>query len=552
MRTATVYNFLIEANIMASLAILLMIPIRKFLRPSLGSRALCFAWLLVAVRLLCPIALPNPWIDEIKTPYNRDPAAVRPIAGQVKVRLEDAVNDLFNRRLAQAPTGPIDKTMKTDAVLRGLYEVRDGFYDGRTAHTLMNLYVLGAGGVAAWFTFANVRFRKKLKKGRVEALSGEALEQYKALCAEKGVRALPVYLTDPLSSACLVGVIRPYIALPLAAEQAQAEQMLRHEICHYKAKDHLWTLLSLLCCVIHWFNPLVWIAAAMARTDRELRCDDSVTRNMDESGRRAYAETLVRAVAKHSAPGIPVLATGMSMTGKKMKLRVGGILRGGKRVRAFAFVFVLTACVLLAGAFATAEMPYARAPIPESGNKNELKDTFSITNAKITKEQAVEIAKEAWSLPALGVDAEGAEWIVERDAESFRFRPCYRVTAILPDGNRLACSVNTDGSGVSGFDNVEAIYMRDEMTGPAPAENDAYRQELKEFVYAFAETVEPGVTDHFVSWTDYGNETDGDVTYALFEAWYDDHEQGDAPDSKTIVVQITPVVRIIWYFDGVG
>ena len=42
MRTATVYNFLIEANIMASLAILLMIPIRKFLRPRLGSRALCF------------------------------------------------------------------------------------------------------------------------------------------------------------------------------------------------------------------------------------------------------------------------------------------------------------------------------------------------------------------------------------------------------------------------------------------------------------------------------------------------------------------------------
>ena len=94
MRTATVYNFLIEANIMASLAILLMIPIRKFLRPRLGSRALCFAWLLVAVRLLCPLALPNPWISEIKSPYNFDPTAIRPIAGQVKVRLQDALSDL--------------------------------------------------------------------------------------------------------------------------------------------------------------------------------------------------------------------------------------------------------------------------------------------------------------------------------------------------------------------------------------------------------------------------------------------------------------------------
>ena len=82
MRTATVYNFLIEANIMASLAILLMIPIRKFLRPRLGSRALCFAWLLVAVRLLCPVALPNPWISEIKSPTTLIPRPSVPSPGR--------------------------------------------------------------------------------------------------------------------------------------------------------------------------------------------------------------------------------------------------------------------------------------------------------------------------------------------------------------------------------------------------------------------------------------------------------------------------------------
>ena len=32
MRTALIYNFLIEANIMASIAIVLMMAIRKFLR----------------------------------------------------------------------------------------------------------------------------------------------------------------------------------------------------------------------------------------------------------------------------------------------------------------------------------------------------------------------------------------------------------------------------------------------------------------------------------------------------------------------------------------
>ena len=43
MRTATIYNFLIEANIIAGIAILLMIPVRKYLRKFLGNRAICFA-----------------------------------------------------------------------------------------------------------------------------------------------------------------------------------------------------------------------------------------------------------------------------------------------------------------------------------------------------------------------------------------------------------------------------------------------------------------------------------------------------------------------------
>lgn len=52
MRTATVYNFLLEANIMASIAIVLMVFVRKFFRKQLGNRSIRYAWLLVAARLL--------------------------------------------------------------------------------------------------------------------------------------------------------------------------------------------------------------------------------------------------------------------------------------------------------------------------------------------------------------------------------------------------------------------------------------------------------------------------------------------------------------------
>ena len=93
MRSAYLYNFLIEANIMAVIAILLMIPLRRFFRKTLGNSALCFGWLLIAIRLLLPLSLVNPLIHEIRPTY-LDDTVIRPIAGQVKVRVVDAIGDL--------------------------------------------------------------------------------------------------------------------------------------------------------------------------------------------------------------------------------------------------------------------------------------------------------------------------------------------------------------------------------------------------------------------------------------------------------------------------
>ena len=97
MRSAYLYNFLIEANIMAVIAILLMIPLRRFFRKTLGNSALCFGWLLIAIRLLLPLSLVNPLIHEIRSPFAAD-AGIRPIAGQIKVRVGDVVegiSDMF-------------------------------------------------------------------------------------------------------------------------------------------------------------------------------------------------------------------------------------------------------------------------------------------------------------------------------------------------------------------------------------------------------------------------------------------------------------------------
>ncbi len=344
MRTATIYNFLLEANLMAGIAILLMIPIRKFLRKPLGNRLIYCLWLLIAIRLLLPLAFANPYINEFR-PYYLTDTGIRPIAGQIKVRLTDAVDDL--RRSM--------RTNKDTLLYQSAARIVDGMYFGTLSEKLMRVYLYGVGAVALFFGVSNIRFRRRLKANRIEPISGRLQEQYLAVCQERGVKPVPVWFADPLPSACLVGVVRPYIALPLTAAPQEAVYVLTHEVCHLQGRDHWFGLLRLLCCVIHWFNPLVWIAALMSRTDGELACDSRVVGKLTEDDRMNYTNTLVLAASRRYAPGVGVLATGMTMTGKKLKNRVQSIVNSGRTVKWLAAVTAGLALALLLLTFFTAE-----------------------------------------------------------------------------------------------------------------------------------------------------------------------------------------------------
>ena len=398
MRTALIYNFLIEANIMASIAIALMMMLRKFLRRQIGNTALCFGWLLVAARLLLPLSLPNPLINAIRSPFALD-QAIRPIAGQVKVRLTDAISDVGYQLWNSSHIAAGNRAIR----LAGDME------SARLPITLAKIYALGVIAVLAWSALCNIRFRLKLRTGRIEPITGKLLEQYNDLCAKRGVKPVPVYFTDPLPSACLVGVIKPCIALPLTAAPQDVIHVLTHEVCHMKNGDHLWGVLRLACCALHWFNPLVWIAAAMSRTDGELRCDDRVIAPMEYEEKRAYANVLVLAAARRSAPGMAVLATGMTMTGKRLKTRVTTILQGRGALRWLSVSFAALASMCLVGAFATGE---ARA-VPRLFPNRSAFSRAAIANER----EAIDYGKAVLALDGLKVSENDLSWHVETAAD---------------------------------------------------------------------------------------------------------------------------------------
>ena len=482
MRSATIFNFLIEANIMASIAILLMTPLRKLLRKQMGNTAICFGWLLIALRLLIPLTLPNPLIHEIRPAYVDD-TAIRPIAGQIKVRLVDAIGDL-GRVFWQAGNRQAYSDMQK--VAAGVD------YNGYPA-ILAWIWLGGCALVLLWFVYKNVKFRKALRNNRVGEISGELKELYLQVCRERKVKPVPVYFTDPVPGACLVGVFRPYIVLPLITAPQDVKNVLTHEVCHLKDKDHLWGVLRLFCCAIHWFNPLVWIAASMSRTDSELRCDDHVTAVMDEQERKDYANVLVYAAARKSMPGIGVMATGMTMTGKRLKNRVMAVIQNRKPVRAFAFIFMAVAFICLVGAFATSEtgLPWL----------TSFPNNYEANNWTLDQEMLHYYAKDQEALDSFGVGVwesaslkengsqtpftlksndEGTEWIMTDSGEEL---------ILVYDGQGTLLSLLNNRSGVDDSTFIQPTALdtpMEKMTELYPDQIDEIVGEyVSHFLYSF-------------------------------------------------------------------
>lgn len=350
-RSMTYFNFLLEATLAGSVLIIVMLILRRVFRRKIGSGLVYLAWGLVAVRLLLPFAIPNPLMDEFRPTYSTD-AGARPVADQIRVRYNDAMDDVSYRLSAAAYD---NDSQLAESLSTFTHEIAVYTSYGWLGKAYLLLYIAGGAAVLIIFGAQHLRFRRRLKKSAVGGLEGEQLASYQDLCRRLSIKPIPVQMIDPLPSPCLVGVVKPVIALPLTLPPEALAEALMHELSHLKARDNWWALVRSLCCAVHWFNPLVWLAQRLVRTDCELACDERVAAGLSEDERLHYANTLVLTAKRAYAPHAGVLATGMTMTGKRLKRRVNAIVHLRAVRRAAAIVTAVFLILLTVAAFSTAE-----------------------------------------------------------------------------------------------------------------------------------------------------------------------------------------------------
>ena len=327
MAIEAVFARVVDMSLTASVVIAAVALLRLALRRA--PRAIvCALWAVVLLRLLCPVSLSS----AVSLFGLLDAPAVEAGTAATSMAYVAALPELVTAGPAEetAAAAPAEEAAKVTADAAPEAPAADPWAVAGA------VWLAGVGIMALWAGVSDFRLRRKLRT---------------AVPLERGV-----YLAEGISTAFVLGLLRPKIYLPAALPSQARQHVLRHERCHLRRGDPWWKALAFAALSLHWFNPLVWLAFALAGQDMETACDEAVVRRMDGAARADYAATLLHLAAGRRV-GLP-LAFGAGDPAR----RIRHLARWKKPAR---WVVPAAAAVCVAAAVALLTNP---APAQDSGD----------------------------------------------------------------------------------------------------------------------------------------------------------------------------------------
>lgn len=345
---------MMEWIVTSSAMILIVIALRGLLKGKISLKLQYGLWALVLVRLLLPFSIVDSAIsisNLLSAPVIREAddavadyetayqSAVQrhessgteytdtEIRQQVQQELYDRTYTKLEQEYAQS-AAPVPQ-IQIQAEAQQQVEVIS--LTAVITEALPYFWVAGMIAVAAVLVGSNLHFGWKLRKSRTTLHMPDV--------------PLKVYLTDYVATPCLFGAVKPdiYLTNEVTKDPQMQRHVLAHEMSHFRQGDHIWSVLRCVCLVLHWYNPLVWVAAILSKQDAELACDEATIKALGEAERVAYGRTLIGMTCVRRDPrSLMLTATTMLGTKKTLKERIALIAKNPKTA-----LYTLIACVLV-------------------------------------------------------------------------------------------------------------------------------------------------------------------------------------------------------------
>ena len=168
---------------------------------------------------------------------------------------------------------------------------------------------------------------RSLKQSALPLQNATIYKLYKQCLSEMKLTRtnIPIYSTAFLKTPIITGIFKPGIYMPIHLisdhQETDVRYILLHELQHYKHKDSLANYLMILTAILYWFNPIIWYALKEMRNDREIACDTSVLKMLDECDYEKYGNTLINFAEKISSSPFP-FAAGLGGNIKQIRRRI--------------------------------------------------------------------------------------------------------------------------------------------------------------------------------------------------------------------------------------
>ena len=213
-------------------------------------------WGIVAIRLICPFSFESTLslIPSAETiPLNIGMDSTPTINSGIS-----AINNAVNPIISQSNTPMAGASVNLLQITIGIYEY---------------IWIFGMIALALYTAISYWRLRRKV----------DTAVRYKD----------NIFQSENVSFPFVLGIIKPRIYLPFKMNGQYLEYVVAHEQAHICRKDHWWKPLGFLLLMIHWFNPLMWLAYVLLCRDIELACDEKVIKELGNEQRGDYTQALV-------------------------------------------------------------------------------------------------------------------------------------------------------------------------------------------------------------------------------------------------------------------
>ena len=213
-------------------------------------------WGIVAIRLICPFSFESTLslIPSAETiPLNIGMDTIPTINSGIS-----AINNAVNPIISQSNTPMAGASVNLLQITIGIYEY---------------IWIFGMIALALYTAISYWRLRRKV----------DTAVRYKD----------NIFQSENVSFPFVLGIIKPRIYLPFKMNGQYLEHVVAHEQAHICRKDHWWKPLGFLLLMIHWFNPLMWLAYVLLCRDIELACDEKVIKELGNEQRGDYTQALV-------------------------------------------------------------------------------------------------------------------------------------------------------------------------------------------------------------------------------------------------------------------